>query len=109
MVNPMNMNSMNVNPMILPHQQVIQINGKTGANGIQLAPNSSVLAMDSTAPIVWLFVSDGVGRVNATPWDISPHKEEEPTTVFENRLSKIEEAIQRMEGKLNESNATESK
>ena len=94
-------------PNALPFQQVIQVNGKASVDTIQLSPNSSVLLMDTSAPIVWLCVSDGVGRVTATPYDISLHVEKAaPTTTeaFEERLKRIEEAIMRREGKCNESN-----
>ena len=76
----------------LPQQQVIQVNGKASVDTIQLAPNSSVLVMDTSAPIVWLCVSDGVGKVTATPYDITLHQDAPPIDMgsFEERLSKIE-------------------
>ena len=37
---------------VLPPQQVIQVNGKASIDSIQLAPNSSLLAMDISAPLV---------------------------------------------------------
>ena len=88
---------------ILPQQQIIQVNGKASVDSIQLAPNSSILVMDTTAPIVWMCVSDGVGRVTSTPYDISVHKEEPPVDVksIEQRLAAIEGTIAEMEGRLN--------
>lgn len=78
----------------LPQQQVIQVNGKASVDTIQLAPNSSILVMDTSAPIVWLCVSDGVGRVTATPYDITIHEEKNPeTTNIEQRLTALEAAI----------------
>ena len=65
---------------ILPQQQIIQVNGKASVDSIQLAPNSSILVLDTTAPIVWMCVSDGVGRVTSTPYDISVHVETMPET-----------------------------
>ena len=55
---------------VLPAQQVIQVNGKASVDTIQLAPNSSVLVMDTSAPLVWLCISDGVGRGTSAPYDI---------------------------------------
>lgn len=91
------------NQNILPQQQIIQVNGKASVDTIQLAPNSSVLVMDTSAPIVWMCVSDGIGKVTATPYDIVLHKEEPPVNIssVEQRLSAIENAIAEMEGKIN--------
>jgi len=87
----------------LPQQQIIQVNGKASVDTIQLAPNSSVLLMDTTAPIVWMCVSDGVGKVNSVPYDITVHKDKPPIDVesIEQRISKVEKIISEMEGKLN--------
>ena len=94
---------MNMRPT-LPQQQVIQVNGKASVDTIQLAPNSSVLVMDTSAPLVWLCVSDGVGRVTATPYDIAVHEEKPAIDAgsLEERLIKLEQAMVEMEGRLNE-------
>lgn len=98
-------------PNVLPQQQVIQVNGKASVDTIQLAPNSSILVMDTSAPVVWLCVSDGVGKVTATPYDISLHQDAPPPNIagFETRLSNVESILARMEAKNNESNGTKSK
>lgn len=108
--NPTSFLSQN-NQAALPQQQVIQVNGKASVDTIQLAPNSSVLVMDTSAPIVWLCVSDGVGRVTATPYDITEHKDAPPVD-----MRKIEERVAALETFMtglvkermstNESNAT---
>lgn len=84
----------------LQQEQVTQVNGRASVEQIQLAPNSSKLVMDTTAPIVWLCVSDGVGRVTATPYDITEHKDAPPVDVagIEQRLATVEAYIaQQME------------
>lgn len=88
---------------VLPQQQIIQVNGKASVDTIQLAPNSSILVMDTSAPIVWMCVSDGVGRVTSTPYDISIHKEEEKidNNDLEQRISALEITIAKMEDKIN--------
>lgn len=87
----------------LPQQQIIQVNGKASVDTIQLAPNSSLLAMDTTAPIVWMCVSDGVGKVTSTPYDITVHQEKPPVDIsgVEERLANVEKAISELEGKIN--------
>ena len=95
---------------VLPQQQVIQVNGKASVDTIQLAPNSSVLVMDTSAPIVWLCVSDGVGRVNAVPYDITVHKEQTVTeSNIEQRISALEATIAEMEEKYAKSNVSRTK
>ena len=116
--NPLNYFSQNTQPpqaqpQALPQQQVIQVNGKASVDTIQLAPNSSILVMDTSAPIVWLCVSDGVGRVTSTPYDITEHKDVPPvdTGKLEERVSMLENLISGIIGERtysNESNASAS-
>lgn len=91
-------------------QQVVQVNGKASVDQLKLAPNSSLLAMDTTAPIVWLCKTDTIGAIQAIPYDISPHVEKPPVDVnaLEERLIAIETMLAGMEKK-NESNVTVSK
>ena len=95
----------------LQPQQVTQVNGRASVDQIKLAPNSSVLLMDTTAPIVWLCVSDGLGAVSKQPYDITPHVEKPPinTEELETRLSAIESMLAEMEKKNDKSNAVISK
>ena len=100
------------NQNILPSQQIIQVNGKASVDTIQLAPNSSVLVMDTSAPIVWMCISDGIGKVTATPYDITVHQEKPPIDVMdiEKRLANIEETIDKLKGEINaKSNAPKFK
>ena len=62
---------------MLPQQQILQANGKPSIDALRMYPNSSVLIADQTAPIIWKCVSDSLGNVTATAFDISPHKDEE--------------------------------
>lgn len=95
------LNHMNpyMNNNVLPPQQILQANGKASIDAIKMAPNSSVLIADNTAPIVWKCVSDGLGNVTADPYDITPHKSQEEIekdnlaiTIqnIENRLKSLE-------------------
>ena len=85
-----------VQPMQLPHQEAIKVNGRAGAEAYQLAPNSSVLMLDNTAPVVWLAVSDGAGYKTLTAYDITVHEEKKPEDIYkklEDRITKLEERI----------------
>ena len=103
MYNPYSNNPYAFQHNVLPQQQIIQVNGKASVDTIQLAPNSSILVMDTSAPIVWMCVSDGIGKVTATPYDIIIHQEEPPIDMknIERRLANIENIIAEMEDKAN--------
>ena len=105
-------NHYNTQSNILPPQQIIQVNGKSSVDTIQLAPNSSILVMDTSAPIVWMCVSDGIGKVTATPYDIVVHKEEPAIDVgnLEQRVAAIELTVAQIGEKINaKSNASRAK
>ncbi len=76
-------------------QDVIQVNGKQGAEAYQMAPNSSALLLDNTAPIVWLAQTDGAGYKVVTPYKIVPIEPEKPVD-----LNALEERIAKLEGML---------
>lgn len=80
---------------VLPPQQVVQVNGKTSVDSIRMSPNSSILVMDTTSPIVWMCISDGIGNVTSIAYDITPHKEMPPVDVssLESRIANIENMI----------------
>lgn len=77
-------------------QQIIEVTGRNGANAISLGPNSSVLALDNTAPLLWLVKTDGAGYKTLVAYDIKPHEEEKPVDYYkdlEDRISKLEETV----------------
>ena len=87
----------------LPPQQILQANGKESVDKIEMSPNSSILVMDNTAPIIWMCVSDGLGNTVRTPYDVKVHQEKVPTSIdtLEQRLDALEVMIHNMEGKIN--------
>lgn len=100
----------NMSGMLQP-QQIIKVNGRESINTLKLTPNSSLLALDNNAPIVWLCVADGVGNVNATAYDITPHVDEETKHVsnLEERISKIEQKLESMGERNEKSNYSNAK
>ena len=80
----------------LPPQQILQANGKASIDALRLSPNSSVLVMDTTAPIIWLCTSDGIGTVTAKAYDIVEHKTEPSVDMktIEERLASVEHKIE---------------
>ena len=86
-------------------QEVVKVSGRGGAEAYQLAPNSSSLLLDTTAPMVWLVQTDGAGYKTLIAYDIKPHEEEKPVDHYktlEERIAKLEELVN---GKSNTSNA----
>lgn len=83
----------------LPPQQILQANGKTSIDAIRMSPNSSVLIADTTQPIVWKCVSDGLGNVTKEAFDITHHKSEEEVEKenTSNLLNEISERLKRLE------------
>ena len=72
--------------------EIIRVNGKGGADALQMAPNSQALLLDESAPIVWLKTTDGAGYPTLTAYDISLHEEEKPVDYrsFDERLKRLE-------------------
>lgn len=87
-----------VNPnyynVTLPRYDIIQVNGKQGVDAFQMGPNSKVLLLDETAPIVWFVQTDGAGYKTPTPYQLVPYQEPEPVN-----LNDIVERINKLEGK----------
>lgn len=82
---------------IQPQQtKVVEVTGRGGAEAYQLSPNSSILLLDNTAPIVWLVKTDGAGFKTLVAYDIKPHEETKPIDHFkelEERIAKLEETV----------------
>lgn len=78
-----------------PRYEIIHVTGRHGAEALQMAPNSSVLALDDTAPLVWLCRTDGAGYLTATPFDIAQHAEPPAVNVddLSARLTRLEEML----------------
>ena len=105
-----NPNYYNQQQNILPPQQVLQANGQASVSAIKMAPNSSALVMDTTAPLVWLCTSDSLGNVTTQAYDITPHREAQNASDIESRLSAVEKNVNtilaKWEGLKNESDVS---
>lgn len=75
-------------------QEIIKVNGENGARAFNLAPNSSALLLDETAPVVWLIQTDGAGYKTVNAYKIEPvTKQVDNISNIEQRLSKLEEIV----------------
>lgn len=88
---------------------VIKVSGRNGAEAFQMLPNSSVLLLDETAPIVWLKTTDGAGYPTISPYKIEPFQPEPEVNVksLEERIARLEEMI--ANGKSNNSGSRRPK
>ena len=75
--------------------EVIKVSGRAGAEMFQMAPNSSVLLLDETAPIIWLKTTDGAGYPTLTPYAITLYEPEPEASISDivERIKKLEEQI----------------
>lgn len=73
--------------------EIIKVNGLAGAQSLRLTPNSGVIALDTTAPIVWLCQADGAGYFTPEPFTITPYQAQTPQNDFETRLARLEGII----------------
>ena len=84
-----------MNRYMLPHYEIIEVNGEAGANSIKMAPNSSIILADKTGATVWFAATDGAGYLTVTPYDLVPHQSQ-PTISVEDlaqRVSQLEDII----------------
>ena len=97
---PMNYQQMRgmMNQQMQPMQQgskIDRVNGKEGAEAYFLMPNSEVLLLDTTNPIVWLKQTDSAGYGTVTGFNVIPLKDD--TDVSQNDYSALEQRIANIE------------
>lgn len=82
-------------PPLPPQMEVIVVHGHGGADAFQMGPNSSVLLLDDTAPVVWLKKTDGAGYATLIDYDITKreHPAEPDYNALMDRIAKLEEAL----------------
>ena len=78
-----------------PRYNIIQVRGQNGAEALQMAPNSKVLLLDETDPLIWFVQTDGAGYKTVTPYSITPYQPAPPIDLnsIEQRLSVLEEIL----------------
>jgi len=78
-----------------PRYSIIQVRGQNGAEALQMAPNSKVLLLDETDPLIWFVQTDGAGYKTVTPYSITPYQPAPPVDLnsLEQRLAILEEKI----------------
>lgn len=77
--------------------EIVKVNGENGARAFNLPPNSSILLLDETQPIVWLKMTDGAGYPTIKAYNIIPVETQTQTDVIG-----LEARIKRLENYINE-------
>lgn len=109
MYNPYNnaYNPMQVQYNSPAKHEITRVNGRGGAEAFQMQPNSAILLLDKSAPVVWLKQTDGAGYATITPYTITPMQTQEQQE--SDKLSELEKRISELEGLVNaKSNSTSS-
>lgn len=92
----------------LQTQQIIKVNGEGGAKAYQMAPNSSALLLDETAPRIWLKTTDGAGYPSMSAYKLEPYNPE-PEKDIEGIIKRIEKLERAIDEKSNTAVAKRSK
>lgn len=85
-----------------PQQNIIKVHGFEGAQAFNMAPNSNVLLLDESNPIIYIKTTDGAGYPTIKAFAITPYQEKSQPDFqsLEARITRLEEVLN------NESNTT---
>ena len=87
--------------MFYGSQQIVQVNGRNGADAFTMQPNSSAILMDANDPLIWVCVTDGAGYKTVTPYKVEPYIPPKPVD--------LNDILYRLEKLENESHTTTNK
>jgi hypothetical protein len=87
-----------------PQQNIIKVHGFEGAQAFNMAPNSNVLLLDESNPIIYIKTTDGAGYPTIKAFTITPYQEKSQPDFqsLEARITRLEEVLN------NESNTANS-
>lgn len=86
-------------PFSTQRQEIIRVHGKNGAEAYPMQPNSEILLLDDSQPVVWHKKTDGAGYAILNGYSISALKSE--NEIAENRYNEIEKRLASLEEKIN--------
>ena len=83
--------------------EVNKVNGKQGVDAFALAPNSEVILLDTSAPLIWYVQTDSNGARTATPYTITQYVPEPPLDAgyVNNALRSIMDRLDKLDGGVN--------
>ena len=76
----------------LQKYEIPRVNGEEGARAFKMLPNSEILLLDKTEPILWMVSTDSAGYQTILPFDLTPHQIQQQPTLNDiiARLEKLE-------------------
>lgn len=95
-------------PQMPQRYEVLRVNGQNGADTFPMAPHSEALLLDTSAPRIWLKVTDDAGYATCTPYTITPYQPAVPIDTGE-LLARIEKLEGIVNGKSDTSDAKRKK
>lgn len=100
---PINYGNYGLTPQVptQPRSEIIRVHGEEGAKAYQLPPNSAILLLDDTNPILWFKSTDGAGYPQVTAYDITPHIDTREIVQPNNDYQALEERVSKLERRLN--------
>lgn len=74
---------------------ILKVHGTEGLNALRMMPNDEALALDETAPILWVIKTDSAGYKTPTPFEIRPYQPEPEVSLkdIDQRLRRMEDAF----------------
>ena len=78
-------------------QDITSVNGKAGAQAYAMGPNSKALLLDSTAPLLWVKVTDGAGYATLDGYDLVPHVEKTPEDAAKDMVADLDKRLTKIE------------
>ena len=80
-------------------QHVERVHGEAGVDQYQIAPNSDVILLDETAPMIWFVQTDAAGYKTKHPYDITPHEKQAEPDIngIDQKINSIEERLKALE------------
>lgn len=83
------------NPYGVRRFGILKVHGIEGLNALRMMPNDEVLALDETAPILWVVKTDSAGYKTPTPFEIRPYQPEPEVSLkdIDQRLKRMEDAF----------------
>ena len=107
--NPFAINQNQFQPIInqpmmpAPQMEIQKVNGEESAKAFPIGPNSSVILLDMTNPLIWVITTDASGYKTVNPFTITPFIPEQPISAsdIETKMADINARLEKIEERMN--------
>lgn len=92
-------------PNMQPRYEIVEVNGRKGAEALPMGPNSQALVMDQQEPVVYIIQTDGAGLKTVGEYDLTPHvdKQQKAQEDLLQLIRQLNDKVTELEGRINES------